>query len=135
MICLYIIFCACFLSEMIRVQADKQDTPIIRPFTLPRDLKIGDKVSILCSVSSGQQPLEFHWKKDGEEIKETKNVKIHSLPDVSVITIHSVREDSVGNYTCFVSNNFGATHHTAMLEVPVSPTWKVQPSSRNGNRH
>lgn len=83
----------------------------------PPALKEGERVSVACSVRSGDRPVQFQWKKDGQEIVENSNVGMQTVKDTSLLTIESVTAKSSGNYTCIVSNKFGSDQFTAALTV------------------
>lgn len=83
----------------------------------PPALQEGERGSAICTIRSGERPLEFQWKKDNEDISETSNIKIQSVPDSSILVIESVTSKSSGNYTCIVKNSFGRDQFTAVLTV------------------
>lgn len=83
----------------------------------PPALREGERGSATCTIRSGDRPLEFQWKKDGQDVSEISNVKIQSIPDSSVLVIESVTSKSSGNYTCIVKNAYGADQFTAILTV------------------
>lgn len=83
----------------------------------PPALREGERGSATCTIRSGDRPLEFQWKKDGQVVSEIPNIKIQSIPDSSVLVIESVTSKSSGNYTCIVSNAHGTDQFTAILTV------------------
>lgn len=83
----------------------------------PPALREGERGSAICTIRSGDRPLEFQWKKDGQDVSEISNIKIQSIPDSSVLVIESVTSKSSGNYTCIVKNAYGADQFTAILTV------------------
>ncbi|XP_023225181.1 Down syndrome cell adhesion molecule-like protein 1 homolog [Centruroides sculpturatus] len=95
-----------------------QDIPKIAPFSFPPNLKIGDIGSVTCSVTSGSRPLKFQWKKDHIDINENTNVAVLTHSDLSAVSIKSIKEENIGNYTCTVSNKYGSNSYMTRLEVP-----------------
>lgn len=83
----------------------------------PTALREGERGSTICTIRSGDRPLSFEWRKDGQEISETSNIKIQSVPDSSILVIESVDSKSSGNYTCIVKNAHGSDQFTAVLTV------------------
>ncbi|GBL76503.1 Titin [Araneus ventricosus] len=103
------------------------DAPKINPFHFPAIVEIQEKASVACILKHGQPPLEFKWFKNNQELHDSKNVKIKSLDDVSIITIEPVSSKDSGNYTCLVSNSFGKDTHAALLAVEAPPRWLTEP--------
>lgn len=50
--------------------------PVIEPFNFPKNLQEGGRAQVTCSVSSGDMPVYFSWKKDGAPISVTLQVKL-----------------------------------------------------------
>lgn len=42
--------------------------PVIEPFSFPKTLQEGGRAQVTCSVSSGDMPVYFSWRKDGYPI-------------------------------------------------------------------
>ncbi|XP_076306891.1 cell adhesion molecule Dscam1-like isoform X2 [Tachypleus tridentatus] len=101
--------------------------PIIQPFTFPKDVTSGKKITVTCSVASGHPPLEFHWFKNGKKITSSSLMEIRSYSDFSMIVIENANNQSSGNYTCEVSNIVGQDTHTSVLEVKVPSYWIQKP--------
>lgn len=53
---------------------------MIDPFRFPRK-KQGDRIVVSCVVSTGDQPLEIAWTKDGDNIPPDMGIQIqvHSI--------------------------------------------------------
>ncbi|XP_035232060.1 Down syndrome cell adhesion molecule-like protein Dscam2 [Stegodyphus dumicola] len=107
--------------------SEASDAPVVAPFMFPPALKEGERGSAICTIKSGDRPLDFKWLKDGSEIQESQNVKIQSVMDSSFLVIEAVTSQSSGNYTCIVKNTFGSDHFTATLMVSAPPKWVIQP--------
>ncbi|GFY66508.1 titin [Trichonephila inaurata madagascariensis] len=117
------------VGETLKKQASVivHDVPKIVPFHFPSMVEIHEKASVACILKQGRTPLEFKWIKDNQELYETKNIKIKSLEDVSIITIEPVTSKDSGNYTCVVANSSGKDTHTAVLLVEAPSRWIMEP--------
>lgn len=94
--------------------------PQILPFAFGDEpASWGELVSITCSVTKGDQPIEITWAFNGTSIdSRDSDVVIGSTNRKnSVLTIESVAARHAGDYTCTASNRVGATTHTAHLAV------------------
>lgn len=83
----------------------------------PSALKEGERSSAICTIKSGDTPIQFKWKKDGQDIVESTNIETQSVKDSSILFIKSVSAKNSGNYTCIVSNAYGSDKFTAVLTV------------------
>ncbi|GFU20647.1 down syndrome cell adhesion molecule-like protein 1 [Nephila pilipes] len=109
--------------------SDAGDAPVIVPFFFPTALKEGERGSAICTLRSGDRPLEFQWLKDGEKIIPDSNMDIQSVRDTSsILSIETVTSQSSGNYTCIVKNSFGSDRYTANLAVSAPPVWLKEPT-------
>lgn len=106
-----------FLNSVLFIYIFLKGFPQIQPFFFPIALSVGQKASVSCGVIKGTLPLKFKWIKNGNELMESENIKIHAIEDVSLLAIDPVKQESGGNYTCVVSNSFGKDEYTAMLMV------------------
>ncbi|KAG8174360.1 hypothetical protein JTE90_011412, partial [Oedothorax gibbosus] len=104
-----------------------RDAPVISPFIFPPALKEGERASVQCTIRSGDKPIEFHWKKDGQGIDGYTNVEVQTHRDHSIMVIETVSAKSSGNYTCVVSNAYGKDQFTASLTVTAAPEWLNEP--------
>lgn len=52
-----------FLNQMLYA-----GPPVIEPFSFPKTLQEGGRAQVTCSVSSGDMPVYFSWRKDGYPI-------------------------------------------------------------------
>ncbi|GFT91507.1 titin [Nephila pilipes] len=107
------------VGETLKKQATVivHDAPKIIPFHFPTMIEIQKKASVACILEQGGTPLQFKWLKDKYQLHETKNIKIKTLDDVSIITIDPVTSNNSGNYSCLVSNSFGKDSYTSQLIV------------------
>ncbi|KAK0078522.1 hypothetical protein PV326_009304, partial [Microctonus aethiopoides] len=81
-----------------------------------------DAVSVTCSISKGDLPLDIAWAFNDEPLTQHRpDITITVGKRHSMLAIDSVAARHVGEYTCTASNKAGATSHTAMLAVNVAP--------------
>ncbi|OWF38939.1 Down syndrome cell adhesion molecule [Mizuhopecten yessoensis] len=103
------------------------EPPKIDSFNFPRK-KQGDRVVVSCVVSSGDQPLEIKWTKDGEEIPPDMGITITTVGSYSsMLSIGDVSPTHNGNYTCQAQNDAAGVNFTAPLHVDVPPRWIIEP--------
>ena len=62
-----------------------------------------EEVKIQLSAT-GQEPLEYQWKKDGKIISDASD-RIYSGTNANELTIRSMSEKFQGRYQCVVSND------------------------------
>lgn len=109
--------------------------PKITPFQFPKDVNVGDRVSVQCSTSIGDLPLVFHWLKDDVPIgssamgddksgrKATVNTEDGSImirqndEFSSALSINSLQPNQGGTYKCIVENDAAKETLSAVLRV------------------
>lgn len=91
------------------------EAPKLNKLSIPEQLSIESRAKLLCVVSSGDQPIEFRWVKDG---KPFTLGRIEQLDEwTSSLTLYPLSLDHIGNYTCIASNKGGISQVTAPLFV------------------
>ncbi|KAM7308571.1 hypothetical protein ISCGN_012205 [Ixodes scapularis] len=98
--------------------------PKIRPFSFPKVVSKGEKISVMCLVSEGTPPFSFSWFKGSGELASVGNVRITADVDYSVAVINPIDVKSAGNYTCIVKNIHGFDSFSSLLEVEAPPFFK-----------
>ncbi|KAK8765882.1 hypothetical protein V5799_007340 [Amblyomma americanum] len=107
---------------------DANETPVIMPYSFPKNVALGQKTIVTCVAQSGTGPLEFRWRHNGRPIADTTSRYEKKLSDrVSTMSIERLSAEDLGNYTCVVSNSAGSDTFTAPLVVEDQP--HVQPFS------
>ncbi|CAN7983549.1 unnamed protein product, partial [Ixodes pacificus] len=102
--------------------------PSIPPFQFPKNLQVGQRISVTCTISVGDTPIQFAWLKDGSALSTASpNIRIVDNAEFSTLNIAPLTLDSAGNYTCSVSNKAGYTSYTAPLVVQAPPRWIKEP--------
>lgn len=84
-----------------------------------RPANSGESMSATCSVSAGDQPLEFSWFFNDEQLtlSHSHDVTISTSKRRSWLEIDAVGAHHAGTYTCSVSNEAGAASHSTVLVV------------------
>ncbi|XP_067213974.1 cell adhesion molecule Dscam2 isoform X8 [Linepithema humile] len=112
--------------------------PKISPFTADRDLHLGERTTLTCSVTRGDLPLSITWLKDGRSMGPSERVTVTNMDQYnSILMIESLSPDHNGNYSCVARNVAAEVSHTQRLVVHVPPRWIVEPTdvSVERNRH
>ena len=99
--------------SLIRVEASVR--PEIAALVVPKG-SVGAKTTLLCTVSSGTEPLQFHWSKDGKSVPANL-ITNHVGASFSSLVINSVKTEDRGRYSCLVKNAFGEDSKSADLIV------------------
>lgn len=76
----------------------------------------------MCTVSSGDLPINITWSKDGQPITATNpataGILVNTVADYSsTLLFKSLRLDYRGNYTCVASNDAGTVSHSAIMII------------------
>ncbi|XP_076249067.1 Down syndrome cell adhesion molecule 2 isoform X3 [Calliopsis andreniformis] len=112
--------------------------PKISPFTADRDLHLGERTTLTCSVTRGDLPLSISWLKDGRSMGPSERVSVTNMDQYnSILMIESLSPDHNGNYSCVARNLAAEVSHTQRLVVHVPPRWIVEPTdvSVERNKH
>ncbi|KAK8403945.1 hypothetical protein O3P69_000181 [Scylla paramamosain] len=102
--------------------------PKVQPFSLRKDLALGERVSVQCTVNSGDKPLLVTWTKDGVAAERIPGTEVRQLDQFSnILTITRLTPLHTGNYTCTATNDAATVTHTVPLRVNVPPSWVEAP--------
>lgn len=78
----------------------------------------GDSSQVTCSVSSGDQPLEFSWIFEGKTATALPGVStMNGGRKASMLIIDPLGAIHRGNYTCTVKNRAGMANFTSELRI------------------
>uniref|UniRef100_A0A1A9WR29 Ig-like domain-containing protein n=1 Tax=Glossina brevipalpis TaxID=37001 RepID=A0A1A9WR29_9MUSC len=101
--------------------------PRIRPFTFEDGpAQTGQYISLSCSVTHGDLPLNITWFLNYEEVDESYGITTMMVNKrTSVLTIESVDDRHAGNFTCLARNPAGRQLYTTELNIYVLP--KIAP--------
>ena len=94
--------------------------PALQPPGSPhRSLQAGQRVSVLCSLVQGDEPVVLAWQKDGTDISDQSlpGVAINQVDHDSILRIQSLTAGHAGNYSCLASNAAGTAAISAVITV------------------
>lgn len=77
----------------------------------------GDSVSAVCTIVSGDSPLEISWALNANPIDQSHRISVTTTKRNSLLSIDSASPNHAGTYTCVASNAAGATSYSAELTV------------------
>lgn len=98
--------------------------PQIVPMKQLDDLKIGQRVIVLCAIREGSLPISFSWRKDGVPVTHSNEIKILHMDDFQeTLQIARVTPEHVGNYTCSAKNSFGSDQASVTVIPKYQPVW------------
>lgn len=102
-----------------------RESPKLNKLSIPEQLSIESRATLLCAVSSGDQPIDFQWTKDGVPFTSGSIEQLNEW--TSSLTIYPLSLSHIGNYSCIASNEAGTSRVTAPLFVTAPPHWIVEP--------
>ena len=90
---------------------------IQKPGETHRSLTIDERVSLLCSVIEGDEPITMIWLKNGANISDSMEAEVNFVGHDSILRINKLGEHHIGNYSCRASNPAGDTDIFFFVEV------------------
>jgi Immunoglobulin I-set domain. len=79
--------------------------PKLSPTNPERTLNVGERASLICSITKGDIPLTIKWLKDGRYLDNSAALSITHVDQYnSMLVIDSVSARHSGNYSCTVRN-------------------------------
>ena len=95
--------------------------PTINKFSVGESLRLGQRVSMLCSVTDGDLPISLTWFRDDAKMVAgggSGGVVISQIGSYeSVLRIDRLGPGHNANFTCVAENPAGAAAHSQMLRV------------------
>lgn len=93
--------------------------PQIIPFDFGEDsVNENDGISVQCTVSKGDYPLNITWLLNEQRIEESNGILIsRASKRVSTLSIDAAQSTHAGNYTCFAKNLAASTSYTTTLLI------------------
>ncbi|KAL3170123.1 hypothetical protein MRX96_015183 [Rhipicephalus microplus] len=111
------------------------EPPVISHYEFRKDMQVGMRIKVFCTVVQGDPPFLFTWLKDGVPVVENgapssqAALNVHNERDYSMLSTDSLQLEHSGNYTCVVKNQAATTAYSAVLRVNEPPKWDVEPES------
>lgn len=92
--------------------------PEIEPFTFNENgMNGGSSVRVLCSIITGDQPVEIKWLKDGKPLTEYRRKTQKIDENTVILSLRKLQLEDSGNYTCISQNRAGSASHWGILKV------------------
>ena len=101
--------------------------PKLNAFSVDKHLKLGQRVSMLCSATEGDLPMTIRWFRnevplglsidDSLEIGDPRMSITELGAYESVLRIDNLRPEHNANYSCRAENRAGRTTHSQRLLV------------------
>lgn len=93
--------------------------PQVAPFDFGEDTyNAGDTVSLTCTVTKGDMPIEIVWLFNETPLNSGDGVLVsRSGRKISIMSIDSIQASHRGNYSCVAKNDAGEASHSALLHV------------------
>lgn len=116
---LFIFFISIFIYLFVIISEYKTVSPRIAPFEMSdKAVNWGESVSAVCTIVSGDAPLEISWALNGVVITDDNpHISVTTTKRNSLISIDSASPSHAGEYTCVASNGAGSTSYSAELTV------------------
>lgn len=94
-------------------------TPQIAPFNFGEEpLNEGDTASVQCIVTKGDSPLNISWYFNGRSLDGSYGIGTTLInKKISSLSIESVQEEHMGDYTCTATNLAGSVSYTSHLTI------------------
>ena len=102
--------------------------PTLNAFTVDEHLRLGQRVSMLCSAIDGDLPMKIRWFRNTIPLvggtngirhqRGSDGVSITEIGDYeSVLRIDNLRPEHNANFTCVAENDGGRAEHSQTLRV------------------
>lgn len=133
--------------------------PVVSPIVFSSNLEEGHRGSAVCTVTSGDSPMDITWLKDGVPLREQMtttsssakrgssylqqqnsfasssdrldHIQIVQIANfMSTLTIANISRMHAGLYTCVAASPVSTTHVSARLSVRAAPQWRLKPADR-----
>ena len=84
-----------------------------------QQLQQDQRVSVLCSVTDGEEPVVVTWWKDGQALQPSQEsgVDITEIDHDSILRIGRLEGRHMGNYSCRAENEAGSAVVYSFIQV------------------
>jgi hypothetical protein len=94
----------------------------LNKFSVSENLRLGQRVSMLCSATDGDLPMTLTWFRDEQMmlggLARTPGVDISQIGSYeSVLRIDHLRPEHNANFSCIAENPAGRAVHSQTLRV------------------
>ncbi|CAM1309784.1 Uncharacterised protein at_DN2487 [Pycnogonum litorale] len=107
--------------------------PVLVKLNRRQVLQVGERITLLCTVRSGDPPIEFAWKLNGKDIPYEMRATITDTADSSALKFGKVDQSNSGNYSCEARNAAGSVKEYTIIQVEGPPRWKNKPVTKLGS--
>ncbi|KAG1652216.1 Down syndrome cell adhesion molecule-like protein Dscam2 [Nymphon striatum] len=94
-----------------------------------QSLRFGRRLSLYCSLTAGDPPIEFTWLYNGQALPHYLGLVVSDSTYSSTLNHQNIRGEHMGNYTCIAKNNPGSASVSAFIKVEAPPEWLMKPTS------
>jgi len=92
--------------------------PHIVEFEFNNPMTAGSHATLQCSVDEGDLPVSISWIFHGRELSSQMGIETAKFGRrTNMLSIESVAQSHMGNYTCVATNDAGTTNYTSELLV------------------
>lgn len=91
---------------------------MIDPFDFPKNIRVGMRARLVCSILQGDPPFAFSWTREGRRLEPASlSIGVRSDDFSSDLTFPRLAARHNGNYSCTVKNDVASVSHSALLIV------------------
>nr|XP_045620714.1 Down syndrome cell adhesion molecule-like protein Dscam2 [Procambarus clarkii] len=101
--------------------------PVLAELKFPEGLVEGMRLSVACSLLSGDLPISLRWSRDGRPLPRDPVLTETHSQFFSNLVFSDIRGRHAGEYTCTASNSAASSTASATMHVMVPPSWVVEP--------
>jgi hypothetical protein len=78
-----------------------------KPGNSHQTLTVDQRVSLLCSVVEGDEPVSMLWLKEGEPLAASLGTEVNQVGHDSILRVNRLAAEHMGNYSCQAANSAG----------------------------
>jgi hypothetical protein len=106
------------ICSTLRCKADEEQlAPELQPINVPKQIRSGLTIRIICSAVSGSLPMTFEWYRNGA-LTDRSDIQTESTFDYhSVLVFKPASIDHNGHYSCTAKNKAGSSSSEFDIQV------------------